>query len=252
MGTKKQKNKKMELILFYIILFFSVLGGVGTHLAGRKQSPSERKKSWLKYFTYFIIIILLYACICFAVKYFPYICVIIVVAGLVEIIRLQKKNPQKRTVFYMILLLYVSISTGFYFFGNLPRYILLYTLFIVCTFDAFCQISGQLFGKNKICPQISPNKTCEGFLGGFFISVGTFSVIGKILEFTVFHTIIMGLGICLFSFMGDLSASWIKRKYGVKDFSFALPGQGGFLDRFDSFITAGAFVYLLHLIVTIA
>ena len=242
----------MELTLFYIILLFSILGGVGTHLAGRKQNPSERKKSWLKYFTYFIIIILLYACICFAVKIFPYICGLIVVAGLVEIIRLQKNNPQKRTVFYIILLVYVLISTVFYFFGNLPRYILLYTLFIVCTFDAFCQISGQLFGKAKICPLISPNKTYEGFLGGFFISVSTFLLIGKILEFTVFHTIIMGLGICIFSFTGDLAASWIKRKYGVKDFSFALPGQGGFLDRFDSLIAAGAFVYLFHLIVTIA
>jgi len=105
--------------------------------------------------------------------------------------------------------------------------------------------------KNKICPQISPNKTYEGLLGGFLMSVCTFLIIGKILEFTVFFTIIAGVGICVSSFLGDFSASWIKRKYGVKDFSSALPGQGGFLDRFDSFITAGAFVYLFHLIFTI-
>jgi phosphatidate cytidylyltransferase len=125
----------------------------------------------------------------------------------------------------------------------------LYTLFIVCTFDAFCQIAGQLLGKNKIFPQISPNKTYEGLLGGFFISACTFFIIGKILDFTPFHTMIVGFGICVFSFTGDLAASWIKRKYGVKDFSSALPGHGGFLDRFDSLITAGAFVYLFHLII---
>ena len=90
----------MELTLFYIILFFSVLGGVGTYLAGRKQNLSERKKSWLKYVTYFIIIILLFACICFAVKTFPYICGIIVVAGFVEIIRLQKKTAKRNCLLY--------------------------------------------------------------------------------------------------------------------------------------------------------
>jgi len=238
----------MKLTLFYIIMLFSALGGAGIYFAGRKQNPIERKKSWLKYFTYFIIIILLYVCICFAVKIFPWICGLIVVAGLVEIIRLQKNNPQKRTVFYMILSVYVLISTGFYFFGNLSQSILLYTLFTVCTFDAFCQIAGQLFGKNKMCSQISPNKTYEGLFGGFFMSVYIFFIIGKILDFTAVYTIIAGFGICVFSFTGDLAASCIKRKYGIKDFSSVLPGQGGFLDRFDSLITAGAFVYLLHLL----
>ena len=233
-------------------MLLSILGAIGTYIAGRKQNQMERKKSWLKYFTYFIIIILLYVCICFAVKVFPWICGLIGVAGLVEIIRLPKKKPEKRTFFYMILSVYVLISAGFYLFGNLSQSIILYTFFIVCIFDAFCQITGQITGKNKICPQISPNKTYEGLFGGFFMFVCTFFVIGKILEFSVFYSMIMGFGICVFAFMGDLAASWIKRKYGVKDFSSALPGQGGFLDRFDSFITAGAFVYLFHLIITIA
>ena len=242
----------MKLTLLYIIILFSVLGGIGTYFANRKQNPPEQKKSWLKYFTYFMIIILLYACICFAIKIFPWICALIVVAGLVEIVSLQKNNPQRRTVFYVILLMYMLISAGFYFFSNLHQSMLLYTLFIVCTFDAFCQVTGQLFGKHKICPQISPNKTFEGLSGGFLMSICTGFIIGKILEFTTFYAIIAGLGICIFSFTGDLTASWIKRKYNVKDFSTALPGQGGFLDRFDSLITAGAFVYLFHLIVKVA
>ena len=87
----------------------------------------------------------------------------------------------------------------------------------------------------------------EGLFGGFLMSICTFIIMGKAFEFTMFHTIIEGVVICVFAFTGDLAASWIKRKYGVKDFSCALPGHGGFLDRFDSFITAGAFVYLFHL-----
>ena len=251
MGAKKTKNKKMKLTLFYIIILFSILGGVGNCFASKKQNSLEQKKSWLKYFTFFIIIILLFACICFSAEIFSWICGLIVVAGLVEIIRLQKRNPRKKSVFYVIILVYTLISIGFCFFGNLSQAILLFTLFTVCTFDAFCQIAGQLLGKNKICPQISPNKTGEGLAGGFLISVCTFLIVGRILEFTIFKTVIIGFGVCVFSFGGDIAASWIKRKYGVKDFSSALPGHGGFLDRFDSFIAAGAFIYLFQLIITI-
>ena len=242
----------MKPALFYIILLFSVLGGVGTCLAAKKQNPMERKKNWVKYFSYFIIVVLLYSCICFTVKIFPLICGLIAVAGLAEIICLHKKKQQKRSVIFVIISIYVLISTGFYLFGNFSQPILLFTLFTVCTFDAFSQITGQLIGKSKICSQISPNKTYEGLFGGFFMSVVTFLIIGKILEFTTFHAMIMGFGICVFSFTGDLAASWTKRQYGVKDFSSLLPGHGGFLDRFDSFIAAGAFVYLFHLITTIA
>jgi phosphatidate cytidylyltransferase len=242
----------VKLNLFYIILLFSLLGGMGIYFAGRKHSATERKKNWVKYFTYFLIIISLYGCICFAEKIFPWICLSIAFAGLFEIVYLQKKAPQKRNIFSFILLVCVLIFTGFYFFSRLSQSLLLYTLFTVCTFDAFCQIAGQLFGKNKICPRISPNKTYEGLFGGLFMAVCTFFIIGKILEFSVFVTITLGFNICLFSFAGDLFASWIKRKYKVKDFSSALPGHGGFLDRFDSFITAGAFVILFHLLFTIA
>jgi len=238
----------MNLGLFYIILLFFLLGGMGIYFAGRKKTPTEQKKNWLKYFTYFLIIIFLYGCICFAGKIFPWVCLSIIFAGLFEIIRLQKKTPQKRAVFCLILFVYILISVGFYFFGSLSQALLLYTLFTVCTFDAFCQITGQLFGKKKICPKISPNKTYEGLLGGLFMSVCTFLIIGKILGFSVFLRITLGLIICLFSFVGDLSASWVKRTYSVKDFSAALPGHGGFLDRFDSFIASGAFVYLFYLL----
>lgn len=241
----------MKLNLFYLILLFAFLGGIGTYFAGRKQNSTKRKKNWIKYFTYFLIIIFLYGCICFAERIFPCVCLLIVFVGVFEIIRLQKKTPQKRTLFYSILCVYMLVSIGFYFFSNLSQTLLLYTLFTVCTFDSFCQIAGQLFGKNKISPQISPNKTVEGLLGGLFMAVGTFIVVGKIVELSVLFTVVLGGIVCLFAFVGDLSASWVKRVYHVKDFSSALPGHGGFLDRFDSFITAGAFVYLFHLLFTI-
>jgi phosphatidate cytidylyltransferase len=230
---------------------YSLLGGIGMYFAGRKKNTMERKKNWVKYFTYFFLIIFLFGCICFDEKVFPWICLSISFAGLYEIIHLQKKTPQKRGLFYLILFSYLLVSTGFYFFSGLSSSLLLYTLFTVCTFDAFCQITGQLLGKNKIS-EISPNKTYEGLFGGLFMAICTCLIIGKIMEFSVFFIVVSGFGICLFSFTGDLSASWIKRKYGVKDFSSALPGQGGFLDRFDSLMFTGAFIYLFHLLFSIA
>jgi phosphatidate cytidylyltransferase len=234
--------------LFYIILLFFFIGGIGIYFIGKKQNPVKRKKNRLKYFTYFFIVAFLYGCIRFAEKIFPCLCLLIAFAGLFEIARLQRNILQKRVVFYGIIFVYVSVSIGFYFFSCLSQSALLYTFFMVCLFDAFSQIGGQLLGKHKIFPRLSPNKTYEGLLGGLFAVVATSPLIGKILGFSVFNAVILGFGICLFSFTGDLSASWIKRKYGVKDFSSALSVHGGFLDRFDSFIVSGAFIYLISLI----
>jgi phosphatidate cytidylyltransferase len=229
------------------------LGGVGIYLSCKKQDVSERKKNWLKYFSYLFIVACLYGCICFAEKHFYVVCLLIVFAGFLEIINLQRKMPvQKKFVFYAVLSIYLLVSVLFLFFSNLPQSILAFTLFTVCSFDAFCQIVGQLFGKRKICLRISPNKTFEGLTGGLVMSVGASFIIGKIIHLPESYIIVMGLGICLFSLGGDLSASWIKRQYGVKDFSTALPGHGGFLDRFDSFIASGAFVYLFNLFLKIS
>jgi phosphatidate cytidylyltransferase len=233
--------------LFYVILLFFFLGGTGIYFIGKKQNPMERKENRLKYCTYFFIVAFLYGCICFADKIFPCICSLIAFAGLFEIVRLQRNVSQKRAVFYGIIFVYMLIGAGFYFFGRLSQPVLLYTFLMVCLFDAFCQTGGQLLGKHKIFTGLSPNKTYEGLFSGLFTVIGASPLIGRILGFSVFNATILGLSICLFSFIGDLSASWVKRRYGVKDFSSILPGHGGFLDRFDSFMISGVFVYLISL-----
>lgn len=238
--------------LFYMILLFFLLGGAGIYFVGRKRSREERRGNWLKYFTYFFIVVFLYGCIRFAGKVFPFVCLLIAFAGLFEIIRLQRKMPQKRIVFCVIIFTYALIAVGFYFFSLLPPPMLLFTFFMVCLFDAFCQIGGQLFGKHKMLPRLSPNKTYEGLFGGLFMVVITSPLMGIMSGFSVLGAVLWAFGICLFSLTGDLSASWVKRRYGVKDFSAVLPGHGGVLDRFDSFMVSGAFVCLIHLFVEMA
>jgi len=237
----------MNWNLGYIILLFFLLGGVGIYFSGKKQNASIQRNNRLKYFTYFFIVIFMFGSIHLVPKIFPWICLLIAFFGLFEILHLQKQRPQKASTFCSILFVYLLVSSGFYFFSYSSQTILLYTFLSVCVFDAFCQISGQLFGKRKICSQLSPNKTYEGLFGGLLMIIPSCLLIGKMLNIHLFYAVLSGLSICLFSFGGDLSASWVKRKYGVKDFSSALPGHGGFLDRFDSFMLSGAFVYLFNI-----
>ena len=110
--------------------------------------------------------------------------------------------------------------------------------------DTFAYISGSLFGKNKLCPKLSPNKTIEGSIGGIFGALMLtliFAKYFKLLPLWAF-ALLSFLG-AIVAQMGDLMASKIKRMTGIKDYGFIMPGHGGILDRFDSIILTGPFVY---------
>jgi phosphatidate cytidylyltransferase len=113
--------------------------------------------------------------------------------------------------------------------------------------DIFQFICGKSFGRRKIFPVISPNKTEAGFLGGM---VGTTLlstlVFPSFLELSLWQSVFLGILISYFGMLGDLMFSAIKRYFDTKDFSEALPGHGGFLDRLDSlFLTVPIAFYAL-------
>ncbi|NLN48476.1 MAG: phosphatidate cytidylyltransferase [Clostridiales bacterium] len=114
--------------------------------------------------------------------------------------------------------------------------------------DTFAYFSGVYFGKNKLCPKISPKKTVEGSLGGIFGST-VFSIIAGILfkkigiDIPLYHYGIIGVLSGITGQIGDLFASSIKRFCKVKDFGSILPGHGGILDRFDSILFTAPTVY---------
>jgi phosphatidate cytidylyltransferase len=93
-------------------------------------------------------------------------------------------------------------------------------------------------------PKISPNKTAEGLIGGFALTLVTGLIMQPYLEMTVLQTLVFSAGIALAAFGGDVLASVYKRLVDIKDYSHLLPGHGGFLDRFDSYIAAGAVYWL--------
>src|SRR5699024_7407947 len=113
-------------------------------------------------------------------------------------------------------------------------YVLLYLLLL----DLGAYILGKAFSRRKLWPQISPNKTIEGSVGGTLVSViipivfVSFGVMEGSLWLLIPFTIVLSI----FGQMGDLVESALKRHFDVKDSGTFLPGHGGILDRFDSFI----------------
>lgn len=112
--------------------------------------------------------------------------------------------------------------------------------------DAGAYFVGTACGKTKLCPEISPKKTVEGAVGGLIVTAVVFCIYGKCyqmfmhsvkgVDFSVNYAglVIIVMIAALISMVGDLSASLLKREYGIKDFGKLLPGHGGVVDRFDS------------------
>ena len=109
--------------------------------------------------------------------------------------------------------------------------------------DIGCYYVGSKWGKNKLAPVISPNKTIEGSIGGAFFAMLGAVGIGLYLEMPWYIAVFAGLICTIFAQIGDLSESLIKRDAGVKDSGSSLPGHGGFLDRTDSFILTIPIMY---------
>lgn len=116
--------------------------------------------------------------------------------------------------------------------------------------DLACFWVGKSIGRHKLIPEISPNKTIEGSLGGIVVTV-IFALFLKyaLPDFSYLKCAILGLVISLTGQMGDLVLSVIKRDMGAKDAGKLLPGHGGMLDRFTSWIfTLPLAYYALFLI----
>ena len=121
--------------------------------------------------------------------------------------------------------------------GDCPgKSFVLLVFFSILITDTGCYYFGYKFGKHKLAPVISPNKTLEGALGGGLCAVVMALIIGYIIKLPFYHAIIAGLLTAGFAQIGDLCESLLKRDAGVKDSGNTLPGHGGFLDRMDSYI----------------
>ncbi|MCB2155205.1 phosphatidate cytidylyltransferase [bacterium] len=121
--------------------------------------------------------------------------------------------------------------------GQNPK-LFLFLVIVVQMSDVLQYVFGKVFGRHKLIPKLSPNKTWEGLVGG----VASASLLGACLHFiTPFSTVsalLLAAIITLMGFFGGIVFSALKRDAGLKDFGTILPGHGGMLDRIDSLVFA--------------
>ena len=147
-------------------------------------------------------------------------------------------NNFKKDKIYIYFYIFFSLSCCliyFSFFYNKNFFI--FTIFLIISFDIFAYLFGSLFGKKKITPKISPNKTYFGFYSSFILTVFFALIINNFFHFyNVPSLLIYSFLIILSSFIGDILQSFFKRNSQLKNSSNIIPGHGGFFDRFDSFL----------------
>lgn len=147
--------------------------------------------------------------------------------------------------------LYVGI--GFYYFIETRAAGIEYVIFallIVWVTDSGAYFIGRKIGKRKLWPDISPNKTIEGFVGGILSAVIFTCIFQAIYPIASSYLILIGVTIIasVVGQLGDLVESAIKRHYNVKDSGNILPGHGGILDRFDSLLFVLPLLHFLHFV----
>jgi len=229
----------------YLLLLAHLLSGAfWLWRINRHMNPAAARKQWIKYASYLVLVNLLWFCIVYLQEYFPVLGLFLMVLASMEWARaLRKFTPR-----VLPSLLFLTLLASFFGFLYLDQNLLLFTWFVVVLFDGSCQIAGQVAGRRKLLPRISPRKTLEGLLGGAMITLATSLLVRQNFSFQWNELIFMTCLIMGAAFLGDLLASLVKRQAGIESFGNILPGHGGILDRFDSLIMSGTLVYLISLL----
>ena len=170
---------------------------------------------------------------------------------IVSLLNLFQKNTSKNNIFY-VLMGPIYLCLPFIFLYNIRLLnngldLLIWFLLIVWTTDSFSFYFGKLIGGKKLLLSLSPNKTWSGLLcgiiAGTLISIFCF----YIKNYNLVDAFIYGLILSIFTQIGDLFESWIKRKHFIKDSGYLIPGHGGFLDRLDGLLISSIFLYIGHI-----
>ena len=154
--------------------------------------------------------------------------------------------------FYNAMIMLHTLQVNVLFFNDRLPWLLVMPILIIIFSDTGAYFFGKKFGKEKLLPTISPNKTWEGLFGGILCGGGIGIVSSLfIVEATLWMRVVLVFGsilLVLVALIGDLFESLLKRQAGVKDSGKCLPGHGGILDRLDSWFAAIPIFALLILI----
>ena len=137
------------------------------------------------------------------------------------------------------------------------RYLIPIPFVVAFLSDAGAYFAGSMFGKHKLAPVVSPNKTVEGVVGGLASAMVGMLIYAVVLQLVFRYQVHYGAAL-LYGLLGsavgvfgDLCFSVIKRLSGIKDFGTLIPGHGGFYDRFDSMVTVAPLMEALILLMPV-
>ena len=134
----------------------------------------------------------------------------------------------------------ISIDPGIFF--------ILFALICTWASDSFAYLAGRKFGKHKMAPHISPNKTVEGLIGGIAGCIILGTLVSAAFSYNLFYGFILACMAAVMAPVGDLFESYVKRACDIKDSGNILPGHGGMMDRFDSLLFVAPSLYAILLL----
>ena len=168
--------------------------------------------------------------------------------ALIVLNAIRIKLGQENISLYPLIIFYIGFSFRALLETRSHSLILfIFLIAIVILTDSAAYFAGRAFGKRKLAPKISPNKTIEGAIGGWLAGALFAVAFGLMNNLFAELWILIILATCLpiLSQLGDLLASAMKRKYGIKDYGKIFPGHGGVMDRIDSQMLAALLIYAI-------
>lgn len=229
----------MERLIVIVIGCFLV-GGVLMALSSARAAADVRRARWVKYFVYLAIVFAVLAAAHLGTWWLMGLVAVILVLGATEIAAALRRMPRGHSPPLLVIWLCYGVLAAACMaaLAQLAPSGVAFIYVVVAGFDGFSQAGGQIIGRHQLAPRISPGKTIEGALAGAIAALCIAVALRAMLGQSVAGAMQTGLILCASALGGDLSASWLKRRAGIKDFDRLLPGHGGVLDRFDSFLPA--------------
>jgi len=234
----------MREFLRVTIPVFAV-GALAFWWASHDVSAAVKRARWIKFATYIVIVHAVLAAAVAGRAAIAGVMIAVAAAGVVEIVALCRQVS--RHLSWWIPFVFLTIAAAAIAFGlTAPPLLVAYLYLVVAAFDGFSQAGGQLAGRRRLAPTVSPGKTVEGFMIGAAGAIVCALLLRTAVSITIASAVLLAMMASFAGVAGDLAASWAKRRAGIKDYGTLLPGHGGVLDRFDSFLAVAAVMFVLR------
>jgi phosphatidate cytidylyltransferase len=220
------------------------LGAAGMALANRRVPALVARRRWLKLGSFFLIVHAVFGAAALGTLALRLLFLALLACCLFEFARAWRGVPPPRPWRAWPVAAAVA-AAAVCATARHDAPVLVWCFVVIACADGFAQVTGQLLGRRPLAPVVSPAKTVEGALGGLAAAVIAGVALRAVVGLAPGAAAAMAAALAAAGLAGDLAASWLKRRAALKDYSHALPGQGGFLDRFDSLIAALALLCAL-------